>query len=144
MYADDVILLSETAEGLQNCLDKLNKYCEQWGLEVNLKKTKSLIFNNTGRLQQMKFTYNKEVVENFRKYSYLGITFSNSVNFTEAKKELYRKGLKVYFKFRQCFEHHKPKIKTLIHVFDHTIKPVLLYESEIWGILFCRKIKEIL
>ena len=61
MYADDVILLSETAEGLQNCLDKLNKYCEQWGLEVNLKKTKSLIFNNTGRLQSVK----KETNENY-------------------------------------------------------------------------------
>ena len=103
MYADDVILLSETAEGLQNCLDKLYKYCEQWGLEVNLKKTKSLIFNNTGRLEQMKLTYNKEVVENVRKYSYLGITFSNSGSFTEAKKELYQKGLKAYFKFRKCF-----------------------------------------
>jgi hypothetical protein len=28
MYADDVILLSETSEGLQNCLDKLYNYCE--------------------------------------------------------------------------------------------------------------------
>jgi hypothetical protein len=44
MYADDVILLSETLEGLQNCLEKLHKYCEVWGLQVNIKKTKSMIF----------------------------------------------------------------------------------------------------
>jgi hypothetical protein len=60
MYADDVILLSETSEGLQNCLDKLHKYCEIWGLQVNIKKTKSMIFNNTGRLDLIKFTYNKK------------------------------------------------------------------------------------
>ena len=54
----------------------------------------------------------------------------NSGSFTEAKKEPYQKGLKAYFKFLKCFEHHKPKIKTLLHVFDHTIKPVLLYGSE--------------
>ena len=28
MYADDVILLSETSERLHNCLDKLHNYCE--------------------------------------------------------------------------------------------------------------------
>ena len=60
MHADDVILLSETSEGLQNCLDKLHKYCEIWGLQVNIKKTKSMIFNNTGRLNPIKFIYNKK------------------------------------------------------------------------------------
>jgi len=38
MYADDLILLSETAEGLQNSLSKLSTYCEEWGLQVNVKK----------------------------------------------------------------------------------------------------------
>ena len=31
MYADDVILLSENAQGLQSCLDKLKLYCDYWG-----------------------------------------------------------------------------------------------------------------
>ena len=44
-----------------------------------------------------------------------------------------KRGLKAYFKLKKCFEHHKPKIKTILHVFDHTVKPVLLYGSEIWG-----------
>jgi hypothetical protein len=25
------------------------------------------------------------------------------------------------------------KIKAILHIFDHTIKPILLYGSEIWG-----------
>ena len=44
-----------------------------------------------------------------------------------------KKGLKAFFKVRKCFENCKPKLRTLIHIFDHTIKPVLLYGSEIWG-----------
>ena len=28
---------------------------------------------------------------------------------------------------------HHPSINTMIHTFDHTIKPSLLYSSEIWG-----------
>ena len=133
LYADDVVLLSESSQGLQNCLDKLNIYCGQWGLELNIKKTKVLIFNNTGRLKSTSFTFNGTKLENVKNYTYLGINFSASGSFTDAKKELYKKGLKAYFKFLKCFEGHKPKIKTLIHVFDHTVKPVLLYGSEIWG-----------
>jgi hypothetical protein len=39
-----------TAEGLQNSLDKVSQYCKKWGMEINTDKTKSLVFNNTGRL----------------------------------------------------------------------------------------------
>ncbi|MEW8547928.1 MAG: hypothetical protein AB2693_30855, partial [Candidatus Thiodiazotropha sp.] len=28
----------------------------------------------------------------------------------------------------------RPSIKTSMHIFDHTIKPILLYGSEIWGV----------
>jgi hypothetical protein len=41
--------------------------------------------------------------------------------------------LKVLFKVRKCFQGHSPKIKTILYIFDHTIKPILLYGSEIWG-----------
>ena len=69
MYADDVILLSENAQGLQSCLDKLQSYCDYWGLQVNIKKTKSLVFNNTGRLNATKFTLN--LLETIHILSYL-------------------------------------------------------------------------
>jgi hypothetical protein len=35
MYADDIILLSSTAEGLQAKLDILDSYCNDWCLTVN-------------------------------------------------------------------------------------------------------------
>jgi hypothetical protein len=38
---------------------------------------------------------------------------------------------KTFFKMYKCFEGHKPKIKTLLHVFDHTVKPILTYGSEL-------------
>jgi hypothetical protein len=33
----------------------------------------------------------------------------------------------------KCFEGYQPKIKTLLHVFDHTVKSILTYGSEVWG-----------
>ena len=43
-YADDLILISETSEGIQKCLDKLHSYCYKWGLKVNSKKTNCVTF----------------------------------------------------------------------------------------------------
>ena len=143
MYADDLVLLSESPEGLQQCLTNLYDYCQIWGLEVNVKKTKSIIFNKTGRIVPASFRISDDIIDNVKNYSYLGVNFSNSGSFTFAKQTLYEKGLKAYFKFRKSFQHHKPKVKTLLHVFDHTIKPVILYGSEIWGTFSTEKMKKL-
>ena len=49
MYADDMILLSESREGLQTQINKLSSYCAQWKLNVNVKK-KTMIFNRGNKL----------------------------------------------------------------------------------------------
>jgi len=40
LYADDTILLSNSAAGLQKALNDLSKYCKEWKLKVNGSKTK--------------------------------------------------------------------------------------------------------
>ena len=40
MYADDLVLMSQTKEGLQKCLDRLYEYCQKWKLVVNTDKKK--------------------------------------------------------------------------------------------------------
>lgn len=42
-YADDLLLLSESKEGLLSCLDSVKAYCDIWKLKVNLNKTKIMI-----------------------------------------------------------------------------------------------------
>lgn len=66
-------------------------------------------------------------------YKYLGIVFASSGSFTCCQFDLYKRALKAYFKLVKCFGNIKPKIHTLIHLYDHTVKPVLLYACEIWG-----------
>ena len=40
MYADDIVLLSKSAEGMQEKLDKLSAFCTDWCLDINIKKNK--------------------------------------------------------------------------------------------------------
>ena len=70
LYADDVILLSQNEVGLQKCLKKLEIYCADWCLEINLDKTKNLVFNKTSKLYKHEFKFNGETLDCEREYKY--------------------------------------------------------------------------
>ena len=78
-------------------------------------------------------TYTGNEIECVSQYKYLGIQFCASGSFSPAQKELYSKALKGYYKLRRDFISFGPNVKNSIHVFDHTITPILLYGSEVWG-----------
>jgi hypothetical protein len=133
MYADDIVLLSTSPQGLQNKLDILKQYCNDWCLTVNTNKTKVLIFNKAGKHIKHTFNLIDTQLECVNRYKYLGIHFCASGSFYFAQEDLYKKALKVYFKFSKDLLLLNPTIKTSMHVFDHTIKPILLYSCEVWG-----------
>ena len=91
-YADDLVLISKSAVGLQKCIDNLCTCCKTWGLDINIKKTISIVFISSGRINKTDFKYENKPIEKGRSYKYLGITISSS--FTDAKTHLYKKGLK--------------------------------------------------
>ena len=44
LYADDLILISETKTGLQSCLDNLQEYYQKWKLRSTIKRQKSWLW----------------------------------------------------------------------------------------------------
>ena len=44
LYADDLILLSQSEHGLQRCLDKLSSYAKKWQMRINIREDKSYYF----------------------------------------------------------------------------------------------------
>ena len=75
MYADDVVIISKYSSGLQKCLDALHDYCQDWKLNVNLKKTKAMIFSNKLRKNnKLSFTFNNKALETVSQITYLGVT----------------------------------------------------------------------
>ena len=133
LYADDVVLVSKSAVGLQKSLNLLETYCNDWCIDVNTSKTKVLIFNKPGRLINDKFTFRGIPIESVRKYKYLGILFTISGSFTEAKHDLFNKATKALYKLKADLLSLRPSIKSSLHIFNHTVKPILNYSSEIWG-----------
>ena len=133
LYADDLILLSETESGLQKCIEKLETFCSKWALEVNKAKTKCMVFTSNGRNEKTNIKLNGELLETVRTYKYLGIVFSSSGSFTNAIEDLYKRGLKANFKLCSLLDAKNINFNTAMHLFDHTVKPVLMYGAEIWS-----------
>ena len=71
---------------------------------------------------------------NVRHYRYLGVYFSASGNFNYGQDDIFKKSMKASFKLTKLLTSGEPSIKTSFHLYDHLIKPIVLYGSEIWGI----------
>ena len=114
-------------------MDKLSTFCNDWGMNINLDKTKTLVFSSGSRQKKVDISFQGNNIENVKTYNYLGVIFSHTGCFNEAKNSLYLKGLKAQFKLSKSFYPQSPNIKTSFHIFDHTIQPIITYGSEIWG-----------
>ena len=133
LYADDLVILSETPQGLQKCLDKLNAYTEQWDLKINTKKTKILIFQKKGRKSTVKFFIGHQTIEQTNTYKYLGTIITDTGNFRLNENNLKRKGLRASFIIsKNIGPFSKPS--TSIRIFEKVIEPILLYNCEVTGI----------
>ena len=69
MYVDD---LSETEDGLPECLQRLNKYSHKWKMTISPKKTKIMIFNKSGRMIKLKIRIGELTIEFCSQCTYLG------------------------------------------------------------------------
>ena len=64
LYADDLVILSRSKNGLQSCLNGLSLYCDKWKLQINPKKTKIIIFQKRPKKSiDIKFNIGSESIE---------------------------------------------------------------------------------
>ena len=134
-YADDLVIMSSSKEGLQKCLEKLETYCTTWKLELNIKKTKVILFNKSGTLfTKYSFFYKLNKIEIVRQYKYLGFIFSCSGSPTNGIQTLINQAQKAWYTIQYYLSSSKEKpIKTYLTLFDAKIKPILLYACEAWA-----------
>ena len=136
IWADDIVLLSQTEAGLNNMLNTLYTFTKENGLNVNMDKTKVMIFNKTGRHMRRLFYFGKQKIETTREYKYLGFAITPSGEITTGLNDLKDRAMKAFLKLKRnmgpSFQSHP---QTTIKLFDTLIKPILLYCSDFWGIL---------
>ena len=145
LYADDMVLCADTVRDLQNAINKLEMYCKEWKMDVNMKKSKVIVFRNGGPLKKgEQWYFNQEKIEIVSYYKYLGLIFSTSLKWNVAQNELAKQSNRAATNIRKLYNecgYIPPSI--LFKLFDQVILPILCYGSEVWGYKRCERIERV-
>ena len=135
-WADDLVLLSNSEEGLQKMLKTLELYCCENKLQINTDKTKCMIFNKGGRLMRRNFQINGIPIENVRTFKYLGFVLTPSGEINSGLKDLRDRAFKGFMKLKSSLGNtFRQDISITLDLIHSMIKPILLYMSDFWGCL---------
>ena len=111
----------------------LEQYCNRWKLEVNLDKTKAIIFDSRKKIFNTDIKYNNTPVEQVYSYQYLGVNISFTGNLKQASMDLSAKATKALFSLNSKIKEYSTlNAEILLKLFDTLIQPILTYASEIW------------
>ncbi|CAG7835902.1 unnamed protein product [Allacma fusca] len=138
MFADDIVTLAGSKQSLQHKINCLSKYCESNELEINLSKTKDIVFRKGGKLcKSHKWYLSDKSIEIVKNNTYLGIVFSSSGVFYDAMLDRSSKakravGNVVQLGARASMYSWAGRCK----IFDTICKNSLLYGAPIWAVKY--------
>ena len=134
-YADDQALLSIMTTGLQRQIEYLAQYCDTWGLTVNTKKTKVVVYGIVAPRSVGDFHYQGTSIERVPTFKYLGVHLHSSHAFCSAGAARALAGKEAVHILRrrmaQCGLHCHPTLA--MSLFDVFVRPVMSYGVEVWG-----------
>ena len=133
LWADDLILLALTPEAAQKQINILEKFCNDWGIEVNQSKTKVVEFGGfSSPNTNNKFHLQGKLLEKVDSYCYLGIELHKSGELRSAQDSLKSKAMRAFFGLKRTIIRSKISYKASATLFDSLIKPITLYGAPIF------------
>ena len=135
LYADDLVILSESPAGLQHCIDKAFNFATAKHLTINVKKSKTMVFNHTGKFVRDTFTLDNKALEPVQSFCYLGVDIKCSGTMKHAMNVLNDKGRKALRPLLCAIARFNIPVTTSINLFHTFISPILLYNTENWSML---------
>ena len=135
MYADDIVLVADDRTVLQRMINNLEKYCDYWGMEVNLKKSEVMVFRNGGRMSaEENWQYKGEEIKIVNEFNYLGVTLTPKVGFA---KHVERRNISAKNSINAAWgnflslDYIKPSAKWKL--FQAVSRAIQTYGTQIWG-----------
>ena len=127
LYADDTVIIAESAADLQKQLDSFSDCCDIWTLKVNVEKSKIVVFSQGTTTNNLKFNYNGkqlEIVDEF-------IVINKNSNFNKSMMFAVNKGNKAMYEVLKLGKIHRLSINCQLYLFDKMVKSTLVYVCEI-------------
>ena len=142
-YADDLELFIENPHDLQKALTILHSVFSKFGLNINIQKTKTMIFNFKYVEMNYDFTYPKSIVtledqpiENVKQFRYLG----DEVRFNEPSTGDTEVDLRINIALAKFYEiikkltNYKIRLSTRVLILNSLVRSRLTYSCQTWNL----------
>jgi hypothetical protein len=130
-FADDICLIEENATNMKKKILKQIKEAELAGIKINIKKCKIIQVNVNSNLNS-EITIENEKIEDTENFCYLG-SIIDKRGCKEDIQQRIGKAQNAYNSFRKIWQSSEITIHTKIRIFNRSVKSILLYGSESWG-----------
>ena len=136
-YADDIVLVFENIAQLQAGLVTLNQTFRKFGLQINVSKTKSMIFNFDKAEEEYPdviCSLEGGKIDNVKSFQYLGskIKFNESLTGDEELNQRIESAEIKYYQHGKKLMNHKIHLATRVTIFNALIRSRLTYGCQTW------------
>jgi Reverse transcriptase (RNA-dependent DNA polymerase) len=130
-YADDTIVMADSLDGLQTLMDRITQYSQQYGLNINVQKTKQMIISKKP-INGAHLYISGIRIERVKQYCYLGTIINEQWDNVQEIKCRIGKAKAVFNKMSAIFKSHHLSLETKIRHLRCYVFSVLLYGVESW------------
>ena len=132
LFADDVVLLSDSASGLKALMAIVQAFFVKWRLEENIAKSHVLQVQGARQtLKQVQYQFNGQPVKIVEEYKYLGVVIHQSLSWDSHIKQLVSRVELAQNNISHVLANRKLSIRVRKFYWLSVIRPILDYGSEV-------------
>ncbi len=136
-FADDIVLLAESADELQRLIDIVYRWSNKWRFMINPEKSQVVHYRNAPKAQTdfiFKLCNNGPTLEKVSSYKYLGVYLDEHLTFTKTTDILATAGGRALGAMINKYKSlDMLGYDTYTKLYDSLVSPVTDYGSAIWG-----------
>ena len=131
LFADDMVVMAESVEGLQHNLQVMSDVLSRWELRVNWRKTK--VMRIARKREECEVKIDEEVIEQVDVMKYLGVMISSDGRMEKEVEARIGGATRVIGGLNDVVPRRKELSRsTKLKVVNATVMPTLLYGCETW------------
>ena len=131
-YADDTVLIAHSSQQLQLIFNRVKEESERKGLNINIRKTKTMVLSKNSPAPRFQLRCGEQRVEQVERFEYLGSIITEDVR---CKEEINRRIMiakAAFINMKNILTNRKLSIKTRKNLVKTYVWSTLLYGVESW------------
>jgi hypothetical protein len=134
-FRDDLVIVAKSEREMKEMMRGLGKYVRKKELEVNVEKTKMIVFNERmKKSEENEWRWEGRKIERVKEFKCLGCTFNDRATDKAHIREIVRKlNKEVGCVWTKGERKWRDDFRRRMMIFESMIESILMYGAEIWG-----------